>query len=218
MDAHDKAFHAYIFDLDGTLLDTLPDLVHLTNMVLSECGWPERSRDEVLSYVGNGGRDLLRRAAPSRVSDGQIDKAFRKWRDLYPVYGHACTKPYEGIPETLDRLKENGAKLGVLSNKFDAAVRQVIDDHFPGVFDMAWGECEEVPRKPDPTGLSLMLQRLGVASSQAVFVGDSATDMLVAERANVYSVGVAWGYQSVQALRSAKARAIVYNPTDLLNV
>ena len=122
-------YRAFIFDLDGTLLDTLPDLVRLTNMVLDLRGWPERSREQILSYVGNGGRSLLSKAAPPSTSDEEIDAAFAQWRELYPEHGHALTKPYAGMPEALAELKGRGIKLGVLSNKFDGAVRQVIAEH-----------------------------------------------------------------------------------------
>ena len=97
-------YAAYIFDLDGTLLDTLPDLVRLTNMVLENRGWPLRTRDEILSFVGRGGRNLLERAAPEGTSAAELDEAFAEWRELYPTYGHALTKPYEGISEMLARL------------------------------------------------------------------------------------------------------------------
>lgn len=188
-------YAAYIFDLDGTLLDTLPDLVRLTNMVLERNGWPVRTRDEILGFVGNGGRVLLERAAPAGVSAAAIDEAFIDWKSLYPSCGHAFTKPYEGIPEMLARLKLGGAKLGVLSNKFDEAVRSVIAEQFPGVFDVARGECAEIPRKPDPTGLLSMLRVLGVEPSEAAYVGDSASDIATARAAGTASIAVTWGYQ-----------------------
>lgn len=209
------SYQAYIFDLDGTLLDTLPDLVRLTNMVLERYGWPQRSRDEVLSYVGDGGRVLLRRAAPAGVDQAQVDEAFGFWQELYPEYGHALTKPYAGMEELLSQLKDRGVKLGVLSNKFDAAVKDVIATHFPGMFDVARGECEEIPRKPDPRGLLSMIGHMGVDPSQVVYVGDSGTDMAVAIAAGALPVGVSWGYRPVDELRAAGAARIVDDPADL---
>ena len=209
-------YRAYIFDLDGTLLNTLPDLVRLTNMVLAEHGWPERTSDEILSFVGNGGRKLVGRAAPAGTPDEQLDEAFERWRALYPTYGHSMTKPYEGIPETLDQLKADGAKLGVLSNKFDAAARSVIEEHFPGVFHLVRGECEEIPRKPDPTGLRFMMGQLGVQPAEVLYVGDSGTDVETALRAHVACAVVTWGYQSRDVLAAAGAETFVDTPADLL--
>ncbi len=209
-------FQAYIFDLDGTLLDTLPDLVRLTNMVLDQRGWPRRTRDEILSYVGDGGRVLLRRAAPADVQDAEVDDAFARWQALYPTYGHALTAPYDGIPETLAQLKGQGAKLGVLSNKFDAAVQEVIAHHFPGIFDIARGECAEIPRKPDPRGLLHMLQQLGVRPEQAAYVGDSGTDMQVARVTGSFAIGATWGYRCAADLQAAGAQVLIDAPQDLL--
>ena len=209
------SYSAYIFDLDGTLLDTLPDLVRLTNMVLEERGWPTRTHDEILSFVGNGGRNLLGRAAPHDAPEGEVDEAFARWQELYPAYGHELTKPYEGIPETLARLKERGAKLGVLSNKFDAAARSVIEEHFPGLFDLVCGECVEIPRKPDPTGLKKMMENLGVAPAEVAYVGDSTTDVEVARRAGTSAIAVAWGYRSAAELDAAGPDRFIFSPADL---
>lgn len=209
-------YGAYIFDLDGTLLNTLPDLVRLTNMVLHENGWPERTTAEILSFVGRGGRNLLERSAPDGSPADKLDAAFARWRELYPTYGHAMTKPYAGIPETLAQLKANGAKLGVLSNKFDSAVKAVIAEHFPGVFDLTRGECEEIPRKPDPTGLRFMMGELGVSAQDVLYVGDSATDVKTAQAAEVAYVAVSWGYERREVLQETGAATIIDNPADLL--
>ena len=205
-------FNAYIFDLDGTLLDTLPDLVRLTNMVLAERGWPERTHDEILSFVGGGGRVLLGRAAPSGTPEAQIDEAFARWRELYPTHGHALTKPYPGISEALARLKEGGAKLGVLTNKFDAAAQAVITEQFPGVFDLVRGECAEIPRKPDPAGLRWMMRALDVQPARTAYIGDSATDIEVAQAAGAAPIAVTWGYQR------PVASTVVTAPSELLTL
>ena len=211
------AYDAYIFDLDGTLLNTLPDLARLTNMVLEERNWPQRTVEEVLSFVGHGGRYLLSRAIPVGTPDELLDEVFARWRELYPTYGHAMTKPYEGIPEVLDALKERGAKLAVLSNKFDAAVGQVIAEHFPGVFDIARGECEEIPRKPNPAGLRMVMRQLGVAPERVAYVGDSVTDVRTALNAGVFCVTVTWGYGETSALKAEGAQVLIDNPSALLD-
>ena len=209
-------YSAYIFDLDGTLLDTLPDLVRLTNMVLDQYGWPQRTQDEILSFVGDGGRVLVRRAAPADTCDAEIEEAFAKWRELYPEYGHALTHPFAGVPEMLEQLKARGIKLGVLSNKFDAAAQEVIAHHFPGMFDLVRGECEEIPRKPDPRGLRRMIEQMGVKPQQVVYVGDTGTDVQVAREVGAFPVGVTWGYRPVAELQAAGARRLVDDPHDLL--
>ena len=209
------AYAAYIFDLDGTLLDTLPDLVRLTNMVLDQRGWPQRTREQVLSYVGDGGRVLLRRAAPAGIPEEEVADAFAQWQALYPTYGHALPSPYDGIPETLVQLKARGAKLGVLSNKFDSAVQEVIARHFPGIFELARGECAEIPRKPDPRGLLSMLGQLDVQPAQTAYVGDSGTDMQVACAAGAFPVGVTWGYRPAAELQAAGAQRLIDTPAQL---
>lgn len=211
-------YAAYIFDLDGTLLNTLPDLVRLTNMVLDRRGWPQRTQDEILSYVGDGGRMLLKRAAPDQATEEQIEAAFAEWQKLYPTYGHALTKPYDGIPEALAQLKANGAKLGVLSNKFDEAAQEVIARHFPGMFDVVRGECAEIPRKPDPRGLLHMMGQLGVQPQQVAYVGDSGTDMKVAVAAGAFPVGVSWGYRPTPELEEAGAQRIIDSAKGLLTL
>ena len=212
------AFDAYIFDLDGTLLNTLPDLVNITNMALAEYDMPPRTSDEINSFVGSGARVLLQRAASPGTSDEQIDRILARWKELYPEFGHKYTAPYDGMPDVLAQLKADGAKLGVLSNKFDAAARSVIAEHFPGVFDLVRGEGPEVPRKPDPTGLKNMLCDLGVAPERTVYVGDSGGDMEVAHAAGCLAAGVTWGYRSVEVLHAAGADVLIDAPAQLYNV
>ena len=211
-------FDAYIFDLDGTLLDTLPDLVNITNMTLAKFDMPPRTSNEINSFVGNGARVLLQKAVVEGTPDSAIDDILAYWKSLYPEFGHKFTKPYEGMPEVLDQLKADGAKLGVLSNKFDAAVREVIGGQFPGVFDLARGECPDIPRKPDPTGLLAMMRDLGVSGERTAYVGDSGTDMTVAHAAGCTAVGVTWGYRSVDVLRSAGADVLVHAPSELYTI
>ena len=211
------AIKAVIFDLDGTLLDTLPDLVVLTNAVLERQGLPTHTRDEVLSYVGGGARVLFQRALPADATPEQLERSLELWHELYFECGIALTQPYEGMPEALAALRKQGCKLGVLSNKFDAAAREVIERFFPGVFDAVCGEGPDTPRKPDPTGLLRMLGELGVEPCDCAYVGDSASDMTVAHAAGCgVAVGAAWGYQSAEALRAAGADVLINEPMDLV--
>ena len=146
-------FDTFVFDLDGTLLDTLPDLVVLTNAALNEQGFPSRTADEIHSFVGNGARALMYQAVPADASPEQAEAAMRRWMELYPVIGNKLTKPYPHMEETLAALAQRGIGLGVLSNKFDQGVHDVIDAYLPGLFPVQYGECDEIPRKPDPPGL-----------------------------------------------------------------
>ena len=172
-------FDTFVFDLDGTLLDTLPDLVVLTNAALNEQGFPSRTADEIHSFVGNGARALMYQAVPADASPEQAEAAMRRWMELYPVIGNKLTKPYPHMEETLAALAQRGIGLGVLSNKFDQGVHDVIDAYLPGLFPVQYGECDEIPRKPDPTGLLRCIDELGSAPARTAYVGDSPGDVLV---------------------------------------
>ena len=211
-------FDAYIFDLDGTVLNTLSDLVNITNMALAEHDMPARTSDEINSFVGNGARVLIQRAAAPDATEDEIDAVLARWKELYPEFGHKYTKPYDGMPETLAALKEGGAKLAVLSNKFDAAAQSVIAEHYPGVFDVVRGESPDTPRKPDPTGLFNVMGELGVEPERVAYVGDSGSDMTVAHAAGCMAVGVTWGYRSVEVLKAAGADVLIDEPSQLYNV
>ena len=214
-DATTPRFDTFVFDLDGTLLDTLPDLVVLTNAVLRECGFPERTSAEVLSYVGNGVKALMYQAVPQDADEEAVEAAMRRWKELYPQYGYRLTKAYEGIPETVAELKRRGARLGVLSNKFDAGVQEVVGAYLPGLFAVAHGE---IPRKPDPTGLLRTIEELGSAPERTVYVGDSTGDVAVARNAGTYAVGVTWGYHEAERLRAAAADLVIDDPRALLDL
>lgn len=211
-----RCFDTFIFDLDGTLLNTLPDLVALTNRVLSDSGFPKRTEGEILSFVGNGVRALMDRAVPEGTDPSQVDEAMNLWRELYSECGIQLTAPYDGVPELLAALKSRGKKLGVVSNKFDRGVQELIPLFFPDVFDAIHGESKEVPRKPDPTGLLRTINELGADPQTTVYVGDSGSDMATAHNAGVFALGVSWGYRSESDLRAAHAAAIVHEPRAIL--
>ncbi len=210
------AFEAFIFDLDGTLLNTLPDLVVLTNAALQDFDLPARTPAQVLRCVGDGGRMLVKRAAPTDTPDSVVEAVFERWKQLYPVVGNKLTTPYPGVLEVLAELRGRGLKLGVLSNKFDQAVRDCIGECLPDTFDALQGEDADTPRKPDPTGLERMMRQLGVTPAQTVYLGDSPTDMRCAADAGVFSIGVSWGYHDACELEQAGADAIVTHANELL--
>lgn len=210
-------FRAFVFDLDGTLLNTLPDLTALTNAVLERNGYRTYSEADIRSFVGDGVKVLLERAVPADTPSEEIDRLMGEWKKSYPEFGYALTKPYPNLPETLDGLSHRGAKLGALSNKFDAAAREVIATFLPGRFAVVHGESADTPRKPDPTGLKKTMAELGVDPSDTAYIGDSGGDMTTAVRAGAFPIGVSWGYQSVARLEECGARIIVDDPRELLS-
>ena len=213
------ALKALVFDLDGTLLDTLPDLVALTNAVMEARGYPLHTTEEILSYIGSGARVLMRRAVPPFVPDSALDDLMQLWRDLYPEYGYRMTRPYPGIEDALDTLRREGVLLGVLSNKFDAAARDVIGTFFPGVFDLVRGEGPDTPRKPDPTGLLGVARSWGLSPAQIGLVGDTGgTDIEAACAAGAFPIGVSWGYNSSASLLAAGARIVIDDPAELASI
>lgn len=215
-DQNVPTFDTLVFDLDGTLLDTLPDLVVLTNEALNEQGFPSRTTDEIHSFVGNGARALIYQAVPADATPDQVETTMARWKELYPVIGNKLTKPYPHMEETLAELARRGVNLGVLSNKFDQGVHDVIDAYLPGTFAVMYGERTDIPRKPDPTGLLRSILELGSVPERTAYVGDSPGDVAVARNAGTYAIGVAWGYHDAEALRAAGADAVIEDARELL--
>ena len=176
-----------LFDLDGTLLDTLADLHDSTNHVLAELGYPQRTLDEVRRFVGNGARRLLDQAVPEGVDAQEAFDAFQRW---YPNHCQIKTKAYAGIPEALAILKEK-YPIAIVSNKPDKAVKVLCADYFPGIY--AIGESAGCPRKPAPDMVYKAMKELGV--DKCIYVGDSEVDVLTAQNAGVPCLSVLWGFR-----------------------
>lgn len=214
----DAALHtirALIFDLDGTLLDTLPHLTALTNFVLAQQHFPQHTQEEVLSYIGEGGQKLLMRAAPKNTPQDVIDAMFQQWKEKFYTHGIDLVAPFEGINDTLATLKTR-ALLGVLSNKFDAGCIASVQQHFPNTFCWVHGERAGIPRKPQPDGLQNCLDALQLHPDEAIYVGDSVTDIDAARSAGMRAIGVSWGYQDSRALLEHGASYLAKSPCDLL--
>lgn len=187
-------FNAFIFDLDGTLLDTMPDLVFLTNRILREVGAPEHTQEEILGYIGAGVRRLIYMALPPDASPEQTERAMELWNEHFAEY-HEHTVPYEGIVELLAELRHRGCALGVVSNKLQSGVDVVMDAKLPGAVDVMYGESDVTPRKPDPAGILKAMEALGADPASTLYIGDSPSDAVAAHRAGCRAAAVTWGYR-----------------------
>lgn len=209
-------YNTFMFDLDGTLLDTLPDLVRTTNAALAELGFSRRTSAEILSFVGDGLRKLLERAAPAGTSDERVEELRQAWRRHAAKSDNGLTVPFEGMVEALGSLVSGGARIAVLSNKVHEAAVQVIAQRMPVAFDAVYGEMDGIPRKPDPSGILYVMGELGAQPGKTVYVGDSPGDMEAAKAAGVLAAGVSWGYRPVETLVAAGADVILDSPGELL--
>ena len=209
---------AVIFDLDGTLLNTLGDLRAATNHALEVRGLPPHSMEEIRQFIGNGIRLLICRAMPEGTPEAEIDAALDDFKAYYAAHIHDRTVPYDGIPQLLTALRKRGIKVAVLSNKIDSASQQLIEYFFPEKTDVVFGEHVGVPRKPDPTSCRMVMQQLGVQPEQVLYVGDSGTDMQTAKNAGLYAVGVTWGFRSKEVLLKYGADVLVHRPEQILQI
>ena len=204
--------------MDGTILHTLPDLAIAANEALGHMGFPARTYDEIMSFMGDGGRKLIERAVPDCATAEQCEQTFQLWRSIYIGSDYAHTAPFPGIVEVVKRLRKRGIKTAVLSNKFDAGVKVLANRHFPGLFDDVRGDIEGTPRKPDPSSLLEMLDGFGVQPDDAAYVGDTNVDIWTAQNAGVMAVGVAWGYAKAVPLVRESLDVFVESAADLLGL
>ena len=202
---------AAIFDFDGTLANTLPDLKITLNLTRETYGLPPVTEDDILVHVNNHMPVYIRRMIPELGDEALWDEALQRYYVLYDDHYLSETVPYAGIPEMLMKLKAQGVKLAVMSNKNHSHILKMVDALFPNTFDSVWGTIPEVPAKPNPARAFLIADELGVDASEIAFVGDSDVDMLTACNAKTIPVGVAWGYRPADVLRENGA---VYTPAD----
>jgi len=220
-------YQTYIFDLDGTLLDTLGDLAASVNYALRRHGMPEHTLDDVRRFVGNGVRRLMERAVPGGADNPQFDAAFATFRQHYMAHSLDTTRPYEGIPEMLAALRERGCHVAVVSNKMMAATVGLCRHFFPDTVEVAIGEheAEGIRKKPAPDTVFAALDALGVsraATGEAggaegtVYVGDSDVDILTARNAGLPCISVLWGFRDREFLVAHGATAFVGHPREIL--
>lgn len=210
------AYKAFIFDLDGTLLDTLPDLVNVTNKALEEEGFPTHTPEQILTYIGDGAARLIAQAVPTDASPEQTERVFKNFKAFYRDFGILHTTEFEGMNDVLQKVKDAGVRLAIMSNKFEQGVIDVRDRFFSSLIEVAHGESETIPRKPDPTGLLLCAKELGVDPRDALFFGDSASDIQAAHNAGMKGVAVMWGYQPHERLLGAQPEYVIDTPADML--
>ena len=204
-----------IFDLDGTLLDTLEDLTDSVNYVLEEQGFPTRSMKEIREFIGNGIRKLIERSVPNGTSSECVDLVYQNFKNYYRSHCMEKTKPYEGILELLEHLKQAGCKTAVVSNKADYAVQILCEKYFGNLLDAVLGEKSETPKKPAPDAVYKILEQLGESTENAVYIGDSDVDIITARNTGLDEIIVDWGFRDAEFLKSQNAKVIVSSPNEI---
>lgn len=214
-----RPYRAVLFDLDGTLLNTLEDLADSVNAILRKHGFPERTGREVASFLGNGAEALMRASLPDGVTEKDFLLFLSEYKAYYKSHMEDKTRPYDGILELLNDLRAAGLKIAVASNKFDAAVQGLCQKYFPGQADIAIGECQTceppIRRKPSPDMLFVTAERLGVSPADCVYIGDSEVDIETAKNAGIDCICVSWGFRDTDSLQKAGATAIADSPRAL---
>ena len=212
------SYETAVFDLDGTLLDTLEDLYLATNHALARHGLPLQSRDEVRMFVGNGVEMLIRRAVPSGTDEETTLAVLADFKTTYAAICEDHTRPYDGILEMLTALRERGIRVAVVSNKFDAATKQLCQKYFGDLVEVAIGERAGVRKKPAPDTVYEALKELGVTAEGAVYIGDSDVDIQTARNCGMPCISVTWGLRDKDFLLQNGAEILVNTPEKLLGV
>ena len=212
-----QQYETYIFDLDGTLLDTLDDLAAAVNYTLRTYGMPEHSRDDIRRFVGNGVRMLMTRAVPNGEQNPQFEEVFSAFRMYYMQHSLDTTHPYDGVPEMLAALKQRGCRLAVVSNKFNKATKELCRHFFADTIEVAVGEheAEGIHKKPAPDTVIEALSQLDVGRENAVYVGDSDVDLETAHNACLPCISVLWGFRDKEFLLAHGAQTFINHPNEL---
>ena len=213
-----KKYNTVIFDLDGTLLNTLEDMQSSMNYVLAAHGFPQRTLAEIRSFVGNGIGRLTELSVPSGKNNPAYEDCLNEYRQHYAANMMNKTAVYLGIYELLGVLKDSGHKLAIVSNKFDSAVKELNRVYFSEYIYIAIGSSDDVARKPAPDTLIKAMRELGADKEQTVYVGDSDVDVNTAKNAGVVSVGVTWGFRGREVLEAHGADFVIDSPQELLAI
>lgn len=210
---------AIIFDLDGTLLDTLEDIGNTMNQVLVQNGYAIHAIDEYRYFVGHGFERIVKRALPKEATPDSIRAALTAFKSLYDQNWSTNTRPYTGIPELLDHLSQLGLGMAVLSNKMHDFTKKCVAELLAGWrFEPVIGFDNRFPKKPDPTAVRYILKKMDLNAEDVLFIGDSGTDMQTARRAGIKAVGVTWGFRSEDELISNGCQVLIKQPMDLIDL
>lgn len=210
-------YKSAIFDLDGTLLDTLQDLATAGNAVLNECGYPQHPVDAYKYFVGDGLKVLMERITPSGSSASDIDRCCELFNTIYAEIWDKSSKPYEGIVEMLGLLQQKGIRCSVLSNKPHRFTSVYIKRFFPDSdFEVVFGQREGVEKKPDPAGALEIAELMNVTAAECIYIGDTAVDMQTGKSAGMFTIGVLWGFRQIEELQENNADMIVSTPMEIV--
>ena len=212
-------YKAVLFDLDGTLINTLQDLADATNYALNQLGFESRPVENFRYYAGNGIAVMIERALPENTATPQLIEELKKhFFDYYSVHYADKTAAYEGVPELVKQLRQRGLKIAVVTNKEGNIAKTILNKMYPEGFDLIFGQRENVPSKPDPTLALMAMEALGVKPEECIFVGDSGVDIETAVNSGALPVGVLWGFRNESELRQSGAKHIIGRPEELLNL
>lgn len=210
-------YEAVIFDLDGTLTDTLADLRNSVNFALSQFDFPEKTAEEIRSFVGNGVKRLVYLSVPENTSDEIAEDCLSAFKEYYKTHSCVATNPYDGIIEMLSEIKNKGIKIAVVTNKMHSAAVDIVDHFFGDLIDVTVGQLDGVAQKPQPDGIYKALEYIGVSKEKAVYVGDSEVDCITAKNAGIPCVGVTWGFRNRDVLSKNGAEFIINSPKDIFD-
>ena len=208
-------YKAVLFDMDGTVLDTLDDLADSVNRSLREFGLPEVSRFQVGQSLGNGAKYLIRHCLPEGSDEALCEQVLSFYKPWYDAHCRIKTKPYDGILQLMETLRADGVSQAIISNKPDSAVRELAEAFFPGLMDVVIGESPAVKRKPSPDTVLAAARQMGLMASDCVYIGDTEVDLETARNAGMDCIPVSWGFRTEEQLRAAGAEEIIRSPEEL---
>ena len=208
-----KDNRAVLFDLDGTLLDTLEDIADSTNYILAKYGYIERSVDEIRRFLGNGAAYLISSALPVKLDDESFNAVLEEYKEYYKAHSNIKTRPYDGVIDLLKKLKQSGICTAVVSNKPDAATKKLCEQYFESLIDFSIGDRADICRKPSADPIKKALEVL--ACNKAVYVGDSEVDFQTAKNAQLPCISLTWGFRDREFLEESGARCFANNADEI---